>query len=385
MLLSVLVSMGLWVFVTFKQDPEVTNTLSNIPVTVQEAPTGMVVQSETSSVQVQVSAPSDVWAQLKPEEFKAQVDASKVTPGLQEVPVKVTSSDPRVRIRATEPSEVFLKVEKLETKNVPVEVVPSGAVPFGYQSGTPSVTPGQVQISGPESAVNQVKSVAVNVSLDGVTQSIDQTVAPTPQNVSSADAAQITVNPAKVLVDVPINQKLSYKTVPIQVNLAGQVALGYQIVGETVDPQTVTLVGDPEALKQLTTVPTQPIDVTGADGDRAYDTSLQLPKTVAMERSQSIVVRVLVSTVNGSETILVSPKVTNLAPNLNYTITPGAVNVTLSGPIPILSRIQPSDIAVTVNASGITSGTHKLTVQVKNPDLLNVVHVEPQTVTFTVK
>lgn len=385
MLLSVLVSMGLWVFVTFKQDPEVTNTLSNIPVTVQEAPTGMVVQSETSSVQVQVSAPSDVWAQLKPEEFKAQVDASKVTPGLQEVPVKVTSSDPRVRIRATEPSEVFLKVEKLETKNVPVEVVPSGAVPFGYQSGTPSVTPGQVQISGPESAVNQVKSVAVNVSLDGVTQSIDQTVAPAPQNVSSADAAQITVNPAKVLVDVPINQKLSYKTVPIQVNLAGQVALGYQIVGETVDPQTVTLVGDPEALKQLTTVPTQPIDVTGADGDRAYDTSLQLPKTVAMERSQSIVVRVLVSTVNGSETILVSPKVTNLAPNLNYTITPGAVNVTLSGPIPILSRIQPSDIAVTVNASGITSGTHKLTVQVKNPDLLNVVHVEPQTVTFTIK
>ncbi|MGH2461720.1 MAG: CdaR family protein [Chloroflexota bacterium] len=387
MLLSLLISTGLWVFVTFKEDPEVTHVLSNIPISVQQPPPTMVVQPETQVVQVQVSAPSAVWAQLKADNFRAVVDASKVTQGgSQEVPVHISSTDPRVRVDSVDPSTIFLKVDPLRSKSVPVVVVPSGTVPIGYQeSGPAKVTPAVVTISGPQTLVDQVSSVTINVSLDGVTKSIDQAYKPAPLGLAESDAARVALNPAQVQVDVPVTQKLMYKTLPIQPVTSGNVALGYQEVGITIDPTTVTLVGDPQTLTQMTTVPTKPIDISGVDGDRAYDATLDLPGTVALDRSQSIVVRVLVSTLSGSKTMLISPQIVNLAPNLNYQINPGAVNVTLTGPIPVLNRIQPGDVTATVDATGMTSGTQTVNVQVKSPDLLKLVSVQPQKVTLTVK
>ena len=385
MLLSLILSTGLWVFVTFRVDPEVLHTISNIPIQIQEQPKTMAVESDTSVVQIVVSAPNDVWTQLKPDNFRAVVDASKVTPGLQQVDVKVTSTDPRVRIESYEPSHIFLKVDPLVSKTVPVQVVTSGTVPNFYDSGTPMVNPPTVVVNGPKQIVDEITSVAVKVSLDGVTHSIDQGYAPVPLNVSDTDAKRVTITPEQVRVQVPIDQRLMYKTVPVQPDVQGTPALGYQLLAIQVDPQTVTLVGDPQTLNQMTTVSTQTIDVTGADGDRAYNTSLQLPGTVAMSGSQSVVVRVLVGTANGSKTILVSPQVTNLGANLTYAVNPGAVNVTLSGPIPILNRIQPSDITATVDATGMTGGSQQLTVQVKSPDLLKVVSVQPQKITLTVR
>ena len=49
----------------------------------------------------------------------------------------------------------------------------------------------------------------------------------------------------------------------------GNVAFGYQIVGLQVDPQTVTVVGDPKVLVDMTVVHTQPVNVEGATGDVA--------------------------------------------------------------------------------------------------------------------
>lgn len=289
MLLSLLISTGLWVFVTFKEDPEVTNVLSNIPIAVQQPPTTMVVQPETKVVQVQVSAPSAVWAQLKPDNFQAVVDASKVIPGSQEVPVRITSTDPRVRVDSVDPSTIFLKVDQLRSKSVPVVVVPNGTVPIGYQvSGPAKVTPAVVTISGPQTVVDEVTSVTVNVSLDGVMTSIDQSYKPVPQGLAESDAARVGLSPAQVQVDVPVTQKLMYKTLPIQPVTSGNVALGYQEVGITVDPSTVTLVGDPQTLTQMTTVPTKPIDISGVDGDRAYDATLDLPgRSPSIARSRS--------------------------------------------------------------------------------------------------
>lgn len=385
MLLSLILSSGLWVFVTFRVDPEVLHTLSNIPIQIQEKPKTVDVQADTTVVQVVVSAPNDVWTQLKPDNFRAVVDASKVTTGLQQVDVRVTSTDPRVRIESYEPSHIFLKVDPLVSKTVPVQVVTNGTVPNFYDSGAPVVDPAMVAVSGPQQIVDEITSVAVKISLDGVTHSIDQGYPPVPLGVSETDAKRVTINPEQVRVQVPIDQRLMYKTLPVQPNVQGTVALGYQLVAIQVDPQTVTLVGDPQTLNPMTTVPTQPIDVSGADGDRAYNTSLQLPGTVAMSGSQSVVVRVLVGTINGSKTILVSPQVRNLGANLSYSIDPGAVNVTLSGPIPILNRIQPSDVPVTVDATALTGGTQQLSVQVKSPDLLKVVSVQPQKVTLTIR
>jgi YbbR domain-containing protein len=384
-LLSVLISLGLWVIVTFQQDPEVTDVLANVAVDVQNVPKTVLVQPDTTSVQLTVTAPKDVWPQLKADRFHAVVDAGKVSPGVQQLPVNVVSIDSRARIESWSPDTIALRVDPLRTKTVPVQVILQGTVPFGYDSSAATVTPTEVTVSGPQSSVDQVATAVIQVSLDGVIKPVDQTMKPLPEATSGATVDKVTVVPEAVVVSVPVVQKLLYKTLTVQPAEQGNVALGYAVVGITVDPTTVTLVGDPKTLNDLQFVSTRPVDVTNATGDREVTGELALPGTVALARSQTILVRVLVAAAQGTNTILVSPRIVNPGTGIAYTLSPSAINVTVSGPIPVLSRLTPDDITAVVDAHNATTGAQTVPVVVTVSPLVKQVSIQPTNLVITVK
>lgn len=384
-LLSLLLSTALWVVVTFQQNPEVTNTLADVPVDVTGVPGTMYVQKETTSVQLTVSAPRDVWPQLTRDKFRVIADASKVTPGVQEITPKISSTDPRARVEDVIPALVALRVEPLRTKQLTVQVVTHGSVPFGYDSGTPKVTPSEVTVSGPQTSVDQVQSAVVDVSLNGVTKTIDETAKPIPESTGGATVDRVTVSP-EVLVEVPIEQKLTYKVVPISPNVQGHVASGYSLDSITPDPTTVQLVGDPPVLDQMQVAPTQLISVDGLSADRDVSTTLVLPGTVALASQQSIVVHLRVRQINGSITMLVNPILANSDPKYTYQVTPSAVNVTISGPATSLTSLQPQDVPVVLDVKDLKPGTTQtLSPLVTVPPALKLVNVQPPTITVAVK
>jgi YbbR domain-containing protein len=384
-MLSLLLSAGLWVVVTFEVDPMITNSVGNVPIDIQGTPRTVLVLPSATSVEITVSAPTDVWPQLKVDKFRAVMDASKVIPGAQDLPVTIVSLDPRARVESWTPKNVTLRVDPLKSKVVPVQVISQGAVRDLYQSGTVRTTPGEVTVSGPQSSVDQVTAAVIEVSLDGLTSTVDKSFRPIPETDGGVHVDRVSIVPEAVLVEIPIEQKLSYKTVPVQPKLQGSVGLGYQVVGVTIDPSTVTLVGDPKTLNQLQFVTTQPVNVEGATSDREVTIDLALPSTVALDRSQSTVVRVLVTSMDGSKTIVVSPRITNGAPNVNYSVTPGAVNVTLTGPIPVLSHLGPDDVPVTIDAKGVITGTMSIRADVTVPALVHLESVQPPSVGLAVK
>src|SRR5262249_2279804 len=173
-------SIALWIVVTFQVDPEDTRTVSDVAVEVQGASQAYIVQADPTTVQIEASAPRDLWPQLKAQTFHAQVDASKVTAGFQDLPLKVSSTDPRAQVESWTPDKVSLRVEPLVTKPVPVRIVQRGSVTFGYDLGATTTTPSQVTVSGPKTSVDLVQTVAVEVNLDGVTKTIDQKAVPIP-------------------------------------------------------------------------------------------------------------------------------------------------------------------------------------------------------------
>jgi YbbR domain-containing protein len=297
----------------------------------------------------------------------------------------VITSDSRARVEGSDPDQISLRVDPLKTKVVPVQVSTQGAVPFGFESGDAKVTPTEVTLSGPQSSVDQVTAAVVSVALEGTVATIDQTFKPIPESASGVKIDRVSLTPEAVVVQVPVEQKLSYKTLPVEAKLQGSVALGYQIVGILVDPVTVTLVGDPKTLNEMQTVSTSPVTIDGATSDLQITTGLALPGTVALARSQSIVVRVLIAMADGSKTIQVSPIVANAMSGLSYTVAPGTVNVTVSGPIPILSRLGPDDVPVTVDARGVVTGTQTLKADVKVPQVVKLENVQPASVAVTVK
>jgi YbbR domain-containing protein len=231
--------------------------------------------------------------------------------------------------------------------------------------------------------VDQVQAAVIDVNLAAATQSINASYQPALQaaNGSPVDATNLSISPEGVVVTVQVTQQLDTKTVPIQAVTVGVPRAGFRVDALNVSPSTVTLVGDPNALKQVQAVATQPIDVTDASSDRTVQAALALPSAVApLQSQQEYSVTVQVSAIPGTETLLIAPTLANRDAKVAYQIVPGGVSVTVSGPAPDLARLQATDIPVVANVQGITSGTHQVDVIVGVPPNLKLVSAQPASV-----
>lgn len=317
--------------------------------------------------------------------FEAYVDVSKAGPGVQDFQVRVDHSDPRVRVDEVLPSKMTMLLEVVARKEVPVKVSIVGSVPFGYTSKPVRMTPEQVVVSGPQSVVTRVASGAVEVNLEGVRTSIGQPFRATAHAEDGTDVKSVTIQPGSVFIELPVEREVGFKTVPLTPRVLGTVALGYQIVGMSVEPTAVTVVGDPVVLGELTYLSTKPVNVGGATGDVALVVEAETPEGVSLARKQNLVARVFVSPVEGSQVIRVAPTILGQASDLQSSVSPGSVDVTLSGPMPSLSSARPQDVKVVADVSGLVTGTYTIVPTVTVPSALRVDSVAPNRVSVTIR
>jgi YbbR domain-containing protein len=67
------------------------------------------------------------------------------------------------------------------------------------------------------------------------------------------------------------------------------------------------------------------------------------------------------------------------------TLSPSAVQVTLTGPMPLLTQLRPQDVQVTVDVSNAPVGQQKIKPAVSAPSLLKLVGSSPYDIAVTIK
>src|SRR5688572_19443663 len=120
MLLAVALATALWVVVTTQQNPDVIDPWESIPVEARNLPTDLVLRSEIPAVRLAVAAPRDVQQELRKAKFQAWVDLARLGPGLQEVPIQVSTVEPRARIEDVVPARALVHLERVRRKEIPV-------------------------------------------------------------------------------------------------------------------------------------------------------------------------------------------------------------------------------------------------------------------------
>jgi len=175
---------------------------------------------------------------------------------------------------------VKLTVEPIVVKALKVEANVVGTPPPGYVLGDPQITPPTVTISGVREAVSQVSHVVVNVDANLASPDTPQTNTLRPVDDAGEVVAGIQLSRAEARVIIPVKRTLSYATVPVVLTPANEPAPGYEIRSVTVRPPTVTLAGDADRLRQVTSVRTMPVDLTGASTDLRRVVRLVLPDGV---------------------------------------------------------------------------------------------------------
>jgi YbbR domain-containing protein len=377
---------ALWIVVQNEQNPERTDIPAiAVPVDVVNTPPGLIVVSEQPQIQVRVRMPNESWSLLRPGSFRATADASNASPGVNELPVRVEALEPRVRQVDPIPALANVVLEEVSERIMPVRLNILGNVPFGYAYSTPKINPENVTVSGASSAVQRVDSVVVDIRLDSLTVSLNATYAPRALDARGTEVRSVRINPSTVNVEVPVAQQVGYKEVGVRPVVRGSVAAGYYLQPIEIEPATVTVVGSPAALANVSFVDSEPVDVSNLSSNVVRRVQVVAPSGLSLLQPQPVSLTIRVTPLTVSQTLRVGPTIQGLGAGLELVGDVQRVDVTLNGPAPTLQTLTPRDFQVVVDLTGLGPGRHDIEPKVAVPGGFTLERVDPARVSVTIR
>ena len=397
---TILLALGMaflvWIAAVSEEDPLLTRNIQpDVPLQVTPPAETLTIRDETiipDAVQVKLRAPQSVWQTLTVNKIKAGINLAPYAAGTHVVPVQVEILEPQAVVEESVPAAITVQLDALAAKEMPVTVKVLDEAPLGYYNRLPEPKPNSVTITGSAVDVKRVEQVVGKVRINNSKETVKQEVLLIPLDINGEVVPEVTLEPANSLITVPIEQRFGYKEVSVKAKLVGQPAPGYWISSISVNPATVTLVGGPAVLENVSGfIDTFEVDILGATQDVVKRVPLDLPpgssvvvdETQGTETDRSVLVTVGISALAGGRTMQIGVTAQGVSQALQTEISPPVVEVILSGPLPTLNQLQKDDVTVIVDLFGLPPGEHRLQLEVISPDEVEVASLIPDTVEVT--
>jgi YbbR domain-containing protein len=390
LLLALILAIVVWVSAVVAADPNEKRLYPRaVPLEVTGKDSNLSLSSDVpTTVRITIEAPQSIWTKLtnNPDLVKAWIDLSGLGAGEYNVPVKVDVKANPARWDV-QPQSIQVTLEQLVSKNLPVQLEVTGDLPVGYKRGTPTLTPSQVTVSGPQDIVGQVSEIHATLDINGARETRQVSVSLEARNKNGDVVNGLTITPKSVSVTQPITLENSYKDVVVKVVTQGELASGYRLTNISVSPPTVTVYSaKPELINQMPGyVETKPINVANLNDDIEVRTELNLPAEVSLVGVQSVLVQISVAAIEGSLTLSIPVETMGLPPDLTAAISPATVDVIVSGPLPVLDTLTSASFRAVIDLTGLEAGTYQLNPKMDLvPDQVSVQSFLPETVEVTI-
>ena len=373
-LLSVLLATLFWMYVRSVQDPSYSTTYHNIPLEVvglnvlqNQGLTVSEVSHETVSVSIR--APLSVINSLSRDSIRAELDVSKCGKEGQydltfktELPNNI-NLDGAV-IESQTPDTVTVTVAKMNSKSFDVQLLFRGSVAEGYQSGTESINPETVTVTGPADQVSQVASVAAVLEAQDLSERFSDSL---PLVLLDAEGneledLEVELSVDTVYVTLPI---VVVKEVPLSVVFLPGGGANEQNISYEIYPETITVAGAEEDLASLNEICLKTIDLSTVIGTSTFSRPIELD--ASLENVTGITEATVTVTVEGLATRTIEVdniQVINEPSEYHVSIITLAQEVTIRGDQEVLDTIEKSQLKIVADLSNISAvGIH--TVQAK--------------------
>lgn len=202
----------------------------------------------------------------------------------------------------------------------------------------------------------------------------------TPEQVRVPFGVEVVqVTPSAVALAFEPSATRQVRVVP---SVDGRPAPGYIVGPVSSDPGVVDVVGPESAVKRATEALTEPVSIAGArERVRETVTVGLVDPALRLKSPRPATVTVQIVPAPLERTLRNRPvHLRDLASMLEAEATPAVVDVTLRGSRDALSRVDPDDIVVDVDVSGLGPGEYMLTPHAEASDDAGVARIEPSTV-----
>ena len=377
---SFLLALVIWFAITDSENEFVEQPFGfSLAVEAINVPSDLLASSRIPPVAITIAGREDDLQQVSVADFVAHVDLAGFDVGSREVPIVVRSLNGDISVRAVAPSPVEVVLEPVVQRALPITVVIADSEPIGFARGEPVLSPETVMISGTANLIDLVDRVVAPVDLSGATVDVDLPVTLQVRTNTGAAISNIRIEPPTVNVLIPIKQELYRRAVAIAPQLADFPAAGFRVAAITVVPLNVIVVGTLQGLERVGPAVTVPISLDGRDDDIVVTTPVIAPEGLTLEAETSVTITITIEPVRAQASFEVPLVVDGLAQGLLANPESVVVQVVVQGPAPTLAELTSEDIRATIDATGLATGVHRLTVQVGFIGGTEVVAVDPET------
>ena len=374
-IISLVISISVWVAMSFSDSNETTATISNIPIQITLSDDAVdnglqIFTGNDQTASVTVSGNRLAIGSISADDIviSAPTAGTIATSGnyaLSLTAKKLNQAD-RFEITSTvSPSVINIFVDQLKEQTFNVVNKITYKVSDGYHASfNPSAT--SVTVSGPKTEVDKVASVGIvgeikgelkdNASLDCDVKLYDNSGGVISSNLLTLSDDTITANfsvlPYK---EVPI--KIACKNKPDGLNIDDYA---------TIIPDKIKIAAKKDVLDKLESVSTSAVDFSTISNE-SYDleVDLDIPSNCTnISNTDSVDVKINLSSFT-KKTLKVKKdifEVKNLSSEYSYSIATDSLNVTLVGPKSELADITSSDILCEIDASSIEKTTGSISL-----------------------
>lgn len=385
-LLVVLLATVSWVFVA-SNESLIGKYPNQITVNVSNLASEYTSFLDQEKVQIYLMAEPSVWGSLNNDSFSANVDVAGLKEGTYEIEVKVVSNVAGVQVTRVEPSKIFVNIEKLLTKNIPVNVLIEGDPSDGMVVGEVKLQPEIVQVVGPESLVSSLNEANVDIKLNGESSDLVRETKLYALSENGTKLDRVFFTPEKVSATVSIVKGGNNKTVGVKLNTKNILNNNSYISKVTITPPTVDVTGQRSALKDVYFVETEALDLSTFSENTTKILTLLLPAGVSLQKGTPSEVKVDIELAQSSVRSSVAPTVSyiNLQTGLKVvSLEPEDIKIFVASTNS--TQITPSNVKLEINLAGLGVGSHDLELtplMVKPSSGIEILSILPTSIRVT--
>ena len=375
-ILAAVIAIVFWLIIVKVEDPEKTITFTVqaemiSPEYLEEQGLTYEVLDDSDYITFAVTGQRSIVTRLNASDFVVTADLSNIENNSQ-VPITISAKRYGNQISITKRVQyVEVFVENIVTEKISVEVESVGDTAEGFQVSDLQANIKEVTVTGPESVVKTIDRAVAWVEVgsmqaDSVTRT-ELVLYDAENNI--INTSRLTMDHKTVSVFIGIMEQ---KEVPVEYEVNGTPAAGYQLVSVTGDVDTVIIVGKSQDIGQV-----EKILISGSEMDisgitRTMEKKIRiadyLPEGVTLGEDQPKEANVTVSLESEGVRTFEIPTENIQIQNIpvGYSVTPDqdVVTVSLKGYPSDLSDISERSLQGTADASGLTEGSHTITVKI---------------------
>ena len=377
-LLSAVVAFGLWLYVITVVSPESEKTYYDIPVVLQNknilSERGLMVVSDEAKVTLALKSDRTILNDLNESNINVITNVANIeNPGVYNLTYSISYPgnipDNEVTVQSSSTDLITLKVDNKIRKTVPVVIdYNNTTVPEGYMADLKNAQLDftSIELSGPESVMNQITQAIIEVNLDSQTKSVvgEYQYALCDGQGTPVNAEKITVNAEKINLMITVQR---VKEIALKLDVVYGGGATEQNTTVTVDTTQIQVSGSDAILENLNELNLGTLYLDQIPEDRILTYKLQeiLPEGVTnLTGVEEVTVDVKFSGLTTKTFNVTAISATNVPEGLHEEIITKALTVTVRGTADRLKTLQSKDLSVVADLSEAQAGTASMTAKV---------------------